>query len=425
MTTFSMEAFQNEYLPDGGVTVSGIVTVTAHGDGESAAVVGDAAEIIIVDTSGSMEEPGTKIRAARRATAEAIDEIRDGVWFAVISGDNTAHLVYPVTGMVQATAATRAEAIAMAKKLDTGGGTAISTWLAMARDLFASQPASVRHAILLTDGKNESEKPSVLDEVLESCVGLFQCDCRGVGTAWQVAELRKISTALLGTVDIIPKPEELEAAFRQMMGAAMSKAVGAVALQVWVPQGATLDFVRQVAPTIEDLTDKRTLVNPMTKQFPLGAWGDESRDYHIQITVKPGAVGAEMLAARVTLVVADEPAGQALIKAIWTEDEALSARISPQVAHYTGQAELAAVIQEGLEARKAGDDRTATVKLGRAVQLAHESGNDGTIRLLKKVVDVEDADTGTVRLKREVEEVDEMALDTRSTKTVRVGGKKK
>ena len=53
-------------------------------------------------------------------------------------------------------------------------------------------------------------------------------------------------------------------------------------------------------------------------------------------------------------------------------------------------------------------------------QLAHESGNDATIRLLQKVVDIDDPDAGTVRLKRQVAAADEMALDTRSTKTIRV-----
>ena len=43
------------------------------------------------------------------------------------------------------------------------------------------------------------------------------------------------------------------------------------------------------------------------------------------------------------------------------------------------------------------------------------------MKLLGKVVDVEDAATGTVRLRGDVADVDEMALDTRSTKTVRVG----
>ena len=128
-----------------------------------------------------------------------------------------------------------------------------------------------------------------------------------------------------------------------------------------------------------------------------------------------------MLAARVSVVDGDEVLGQCLVRAVWTDDAALSTRINRQVAHYTGQAELAEVIQEGLEARKAGDDRTATLKLGRAAQLAAASGNKATSELLATVVDIEDAATGTVRLRKKIDAADEMALDTRSTKTVRVG----
>jgi hypothetical protein len=128
-----------------------------------------------------------------------------------------------------------------------------------------------------------------------------------------------------------------------------------------------------------------------------------------------------MLAARLSVMEGDNTLAQSLVRAVWTEDAALSTRINRQVAHYTGQAELADVIQEGIEARKAGDDRTATIKFGRAAQLAHETGNTKTEELLATVVDIEDAATGTVRLRRKVEVADEMALDTRSTKTVRVG----
>ena len=86
------------------------------------------------------------------------------------------------------------------------------------------------------------------------------------------------------------------------------------------------------------------------------------------------------------------------------------------------QAELAQMIQEGLAAKSAGDERTATTKLGRAVQLATESGNAEATAKLRKVVDISDARTGTVRLKRAVDKADEMALDTASTKTTRIRG---
>lgn len=98
----------------------------------------------------------------------------------------------------------------------------------------------------------------------------------------------------------------------------------------------------------------------------------------------------------------------------------LSTQINPHVAHYTGQQELAEAIQEGLRARKEGDIEGATVRLGRAVALANESGNTRIAGLLDRVVDVIDPVTGTVRLKHNVTEADEMALDTRSTRTVRV-----
>ena len=162
-------------------------------------------------------------------------------------------------------------------------------------------------------------------------------------------------------------------------------------------------------------------MNPLTADYPTATWGQESRDYHVCINVPPREIGDEMLAARVSLVEGEEPRAQALIKAIWTEDQQLSTRINREVAHYTGQAELAECIQEGLEARKEGDLGTATFKLGRAVQLATESGNDGTMKLLQAVVEVDDPATGTVRLKHEVKPLDEMSLDTRSTATVRVG----
>ena len=111
----------------------------------------------------------------------------------------------------------------------------------------------------------------------------------------------------------------------------------------------------------------------------------------------------------------------ALVRAVWTDDENLSTRINREVAHYTGQAELAEAIHDGLAARAAGDEESATMKLGRAVQLAHETGNVDSVRLLQKVVDVDDPATGTVRLKKQVADADAMALDVRSTRTVRVG----
>jgi hypothetical protein len=225
---------------------------------------------------------------------------------------------------------------------------------------------------------------------------------------------------LLGTVDIIAEPDDLEADFEQMMRMAMSRGVPDARLRVWVPQGSEVQFVRQVAPVVEDITARGVQISPLVREFPTGAWGDESRDYHVAVRVPTAPVGSERLAARVEVVVNDQVLAKGLVKAIWSTDANLTTRIDPAVAHYTGQTQLADAIQQGLAAKASGDERTATVLLGEAAKLAHDSGNESTTRLLAKVVDVVDIEAGTVRLKQSVDKADEMALDTRSTKTTRI-----
>ncbi|MGW2955465.1 vWA domain-containing protein [Streptomyces eurythermus] len=429
---FSVDVYQNEYLPEGGSQVDAIVTVTATGGGTLGGALTtpgrpSAAVAVMVDCSGSMDHPPAKMRGAREATAAAIDTLRDGTRFAVVGGTHVAQEVYPGGGrLAVADPTTREQAKQALRRLSAGGGTAIGTWLRLADRLLSAADVTIRHGILLTDGRNEHESPADLRATLDACAGRFTCDARGVGTDWDVKEVTGIASALLGTADIVADPAGLAADFTRMMETAMGKEVADVALRVWTPVGAAIRFVKQVAPAVEDLTHRRTEAGPRAGDYPTGSWGDESRDYHLSVTVPPAGLGQEMLAARVSLVV-PQPDGtvqnlgaQGLVRAVWTDDMAASTAMSPQVAHYTGQAELAQVIQQGIDMRKAGDFDGATAKLGRAVQLANASGNADTAKLLAKVVDVVDAATGTVRLKTRVTEADEMTLETRSTKTVRV-----
>ncbi|MFI5566538.1 VWA domain-containing protein [Streptomyces sp. NPDC051740] len=436
---FSVDVYQNEYLPEGGREVNAIVTVTATGGGTIGSAVAaphlyspgqgpSAAVVLMVDCSGSMDYPPTKMRNARDATAAAIDALRDGVHFAVVGGTHVAKEVYPGGGgLAVADTSTREQAKQALRKLSAGGGTAIGTWLRLADRLLAPADVAIRHGILLTDGRNEHESPQDLKAALDACAGRFTCDARGVGTDWEVKEVTAVASALLGTADIVADPAGLAADFTRMMETAMGKEVADVSLRLWTPVGTTVRFVKQVAPTVEELTGRRTEAGPRAGDYPLGSWGDESRDYHVCVEVPPANIGQEMLAARLSLVIPQSSDGgvrnlgaQGLVRAVWTDDMAASTSINPQVAHYTGQAELAEVIQQGLDLRKEGDIDGATAKLGRAVQLASASGNADTAKLLSKVVDVVDAATGTVRLKAKVREADEMTLETRSTKTVRV-----
>ncbi|MDQ0425808.1 MULTISPECIES: VWA domain-containing protein [Cellulomonas] len=423
MATFRAEVFQNEFLPDGGTDVHAIVTVTAEGVGGAVTADGGVAEVVMIDTSGSMTGP--TLEAAKHAAQVALDHIPDGTWFAIVSGSHVAQRVFPYpnarVAIVQMEPGARAEAKRAVAALKATGGTAMSTWLRLADQIFATQPAATqRHAILLTDGKNESEPREQLTAAIRDVTGRFQCDARGVGQHWQVDELREISTALLGTVELIADPADIADDFRALLAASLARGVADAQLRVWTPQGGQVLFVRQVAPTVEDLTARRTDITPLVGAYPTGAWADESRDYHVAVRVPSRTVGNEQLAARVQIAVGDEVLASGLVKAAWSDDASLTARISPEVAHYTGQAELADAIQEGLAAKAAGDEATATVKLGRAVQLAAETGNEEATSKLRRVVDIEDEEHGTVRLKRGASRLDEMALDTASTKTTRV-----
>jgi len=105
------------------------------------------------------------------------------------------------------------------------------------------------------------------------------------------------------------------------------------------------------------------------------------------------------------------------VRVRWTDDPALSTRINAKVAHHSGQAELAEVIEEGLAGLAEGNEEVATAKLGRAVQLAEQSGHEENVRALAKVVDIVD---GTARLRTSMVQVDAEMAAVVSRTTVRV-----
>lgn len=450
VTTFNASVQQNVFLPRGTSAVHAIVSVFARPDGNGLTSPASAAEVIMLDCSGSMGTPWAKMEAARIATMKAIDRLRDGVGFAIVAGTSLARLIYPepmkpagrfAPTLAMATPATRAEAKHAVSRLGAGGGTAISSWLEMARQLFQTRPAGINHALLLTDGRDEGEERARLTAELERCLGLFQCDCRGFGTDWDRRELQGIADALLGTTDIIPAPAQMDAEFETIIERTMSKQVGSVFMQVLTPLGAGVKFFKQVSPEMLDLTDKVTWqqpvgaanqwqtvtaidpTRPLVSWYPTGAWGGgEEREYHVCLTVVPQHVGEEheVRAGRVSVVVEGQSVSRVPVRASWTDDEERTSRIDRAVAHYTGQEELAASIEEGLEARRTGDYRMATQRLGRALQLATASGNDQATRLLLRVVDVDDAGRSTVKLRGDVSSEDELTLDTRSRRTVRL-----
>lgn len=416
MTEFTVAVDLNRHLPENGRVAESILTVTATG--EAVAPVAPGLEMLIIDCSASMH--GDRIRAAREATATAIELLRDGVAFVVIAGNHTAWQLYPRSGTARASAATRHAAAAAVAQLQAAGGTAMSTWLDLAGTIAAEHASGYKHAILLTDGHN-GESEYLLHRTLQQISGMFTVDCRGIGADWSPDQLRAIASELLGTADIVAEPDLLAHDFGIIMTAAMDKTMPDLVLRVWAPVGATVRQLKQVAPVIEDLTGKGVAVDALRTDYPIGAWGAESRDYHLRIELDPRPVGATALVGRAEIRDGETVLAKGLVDVVWTADPALSTRLNPRVAHFSGQAELADAIMEGLAARRAGDLATATAKLGRAVALASSSGHEDTAKLLANVVDVVDAPSGTVQLRRDVSELDETALDIRSTRTVRVG----
>ncbi len=422
--SFQVAAFQNRFLTDGQSRVDAILTVTA--DAAATTVGGELMVGFIIDKSGSMA--AERMDSAKRAVVQGIEMLDEKAWFFVVAFDSMAQVVIEE---MQATLANKAAAKAAVANVVAAGGTAMSSGLRAALRIFERRTNAIRQCIFLTDGKNESEASDLVRKALVSCEGVFECDCWGVGTDWKVGEVQIIAAALFGKASLVPDPAGIVAAFRQAITKASGKSLRNVRLRLWTPQGAAVVFVKQVNPTIEELTAKAKVVSAQVRDYPTGAWGPgESRDFHITIDVSVKSVGDEMLAGRPSLVYEASNGGgwteredkspDARLFASWTADDSLSSRIDHHVAHYTGQDELANAIQQGLEMRETGNDSGATQMLGRAVKIAHASNNVEMTQRLSKVVEVLDAPTGTVRLKKDVKKAAEMDLQLESRTTKRV-----
>ena len=423
---FKVEAFQNRHLALGTTRVDAIVSVTASADLEA---TGELVVGFILDKSGSMS--GARMASVAQAVVRAIELLDERALFFVVAFDGNA---YVVSREARATPEAKRHAAQAIAQLQAQGGTAMSSGLRAARTLFERTPNAIRRGVFLTDGKNEGEKAQAVADELARCAAIFECDCWGVGTDWQIGEVQQIAAALLGKASLIPEAAGVDAAFRAAIEQARGKVLKDVRLRLWTPQGATAIFVKQVNPTIDEMTHKSKEISPQVRDYLTGSWAaGEARDFHVAIAVPPGDVGDELLAARPSLVyleaASDAPGGwiereerpaEGRVFASWTADTTLSSRRDRHVAHYTGQDELARAIHEGLLLQARGDEPGAAQSLGRAVRLAHSSRNAGMTQRLARVVEVVDAGLGTVRLKRDVKKAATMDLELEARTTSRM-----
>jgi hypothetical protein len=407
--TFTLRVDHNPNLAVGRQTVHAIIGVRAESGPGAGGVPPAAAEVIIIDKSKSMT--GSKIRAAGQAACAAVDVLRDGTYFAVIAGQTAAELVYPAKPVLAvASGQTRAMAKREIDRVAAGGTTNISTWLLLADQILTSCPAQIKHAILLTDG-HSTENDDALQAALTACGGHFVCDCRGVGDGWRPSELRKIARSLLGTWAPVAAPEELADDFRAAATTAMAKRAAGVLLRIRLSGQTKVSYFAQVMPSIEDLTSKGVLRDGgQTIDFPLGDWGEQVRDYDLRLEADQHDLrietGTGVRAARLEVVLPPSDPGDGdpwvaaatFVEVRWTTDVALSGPIHPRVAGYTGQEELAAAVDEGLDAWKNGR-ADAEAKVGQAVRLAFQLRHEELLERFSAIAEFVDPAAGVVRLR--------------------------
>jgi len=301
--------------------------------------------------------------------------------------------------------------------LIAGGGTAMSTWLDLARELFAQTPAAIRHAVLLTDGRNESDRTGALEAALDRCRGQFACDARGIGDDWEPRDLQRIASVLRGSADAVLEDAELAGDFRRLVERAMGRTVPDVRLRLTTMPYSRLRFVKQVFPTEVELTAQCHPQEGNAIELPTGAWGDELREYHVCLDVETGELTRyeDRLLGTVTLFAgADRAVGeQQAVVGYLTDDLALSSVPDDNVARVTGQAELGRAVRAGWEAFERDDRVAAAREWGTAVRLATELGNAEILKRLGRLIDVRD--DGTVAIKDGVRPRDGFSLVLGST----------
>lgn len=418
---FKIENYYNPNLSLDSSRLDAIVSVTSSGNttGTASNVNLNKAIIFVIDESGSMGD-FNKMEMAKLAVRKSINTIDENCLFGVIAFSSSPRVVI---NLMQATSYNKELANEKVKRLSASGGTIMSAALEEVLNMIKSLSNTMILVQFVTDGQNDRSDGIYLDKVLKLCEGKFQCDCWGIGTDWRPNEIRLISNRLLGTADAVPNPERLEQYFKGALQSAMKKGITDVKLRLQMPKNVQITTIKQVSPVIVDLIKLSKRIDERNIDIPLGAWGEENREYQIAFELIPQVEGEEMMAARPKIVFNMD--GQEVvvngdrIVAAWSSDISRTSRINEQVAHYSGQEELASSIDEGLKAKARGDMDTATVLLGRAAKIAVESGNDEVTMRLKKVVDIVDPDQGTVRLRKDANKAAELELDMGGTMTIR------
>ncbi|QXJ25721.1 VWA domain-containing protein [Actinomadura graeca] len=402
----------------------------------SAAAAPDAgtsrwSEILIIDCSSSMGarltpgRRGQKIKEARRATAAAIDVLRDGVCFAVIEGTEEATVIYPETSVLAvASPASRAEAKAAVARSVAYGNTHIGSWLRKADELLRADPSAIQHVLLLTDGCDNAP-PGHLEQALAGCESGFVCDALGIGEGWDADQLLKIVSARQGSATAVSPDADLAAYFERTTRAAMRRTVAELRLRVTTTPPATLLGVRQVHPTTSDLTDRVERTGDRTVEVPTGPWGEEVRDYQLtfQVSSADAPLYEDLRVARIDAVVDARPqAAPAAVVVEWGDEPDALTHMDPVSTYYTAHENMSQAVDLGIRAYEDGDHPAAGDAWGRAVRLAWQTGGKDLLAELERFVEILDPRTGVVRIRSGIRPHDINVVKIAVTHTTRGRG---
>jgi von Willebrand factor type A domain/von Willebrand factor type A C-terminal domain len=413
--TASIQHFFNPFLAVGKRTLDTVLSVKDEEGGQAEQPVAVTKAIgFLMDTSGSMNEGG-KDEQARRALIAAIDAIPSDTAFFVTVFNSDARTIFIAD---KASETQKEKAKTAVRNIVIGGGTCMSEGLTACRAAVERLGADVSGVYMLTDGENDSDDAKKLSRQIEACKGVFQCDCRGVGTNWRAAQVRQVADGLMGVADAVADPSRLSDDIQGFLTRMGGKTSANAKLVLTLPKVVKLVMFKQVSPQIVDLTRSLTVVDEKTLSIDIGALGAESMDFQLNFELPERNAGEQILACKAAVVVGKDTVASPPVVVGWSQDENMTTRINKEVAHYSGQAELAQSIQQGLEAKASGNLDVATRLLGRAAQIAAQTGNDEVTRRLKKVIDIDDAEKGTVRIKR-ADTGSLMELEMGATRTVR------
>lgn len=385
---FMISAHHNPYLHVGQNTMQAVLSLAVPS--HSAEPPLPLALGIALDRSASMD--GAKMRSAREGALELIQALDESMTFAVVAFND---MVRMICGPVVGNKENKRRAKEAIQELFPSSGTAMSAALNMLVDAFGQDRVWSKQIMFLTDGKNECEPCSALEQAVARCkASNISINVWGVGNDWDAQELHMMADQTNGTADSISSPEQIGTAFTTTLERIRKIVATDVRLNLWTPVGVTIKRVQQVYPHIIDLELEQDPVNARRRCLGLGSFAPgDKRDYLIDFQLPIYEPGQQFLIARPSVHYRQsegeqEAASDSMgwVLAQWTQDDALATQVDRFVAYYRNQAELSQYIRAGQAALARDDKEQALLLLASALDLSESTGNEELIRLLHTLV---------------------------------------